>query len=96
MMVDFSELLKEARRHKYAVGSFNVYNYETIRGVIEAGQELGYPTIVAFAEGYLNNMEMDEVFALVHAMAHKSNREYCEGHPGWIYLGNVRWFQFAV
>jgi fructose-bisphosphate aldolase class II len=73
MMVDFSELLKEARRHKYAVGSFNVYNYETIRGVIDAGQELGYPLIVAFAEGYLNNMDMDEVYALVHAMAHKSS-----------------------
>jgi fructose-bisphosphate aldolase class II len=73
MMVNFSELLKEARRHKYAVGSFNVYNYETIRGVIDAGQELGYPTIVAFAEGYLQNMDMDEVFALVHAMAHKSS-----------------------
>ena len=56
MMINFSAMLKEARRGKYAVGSFNVYNYETIRGVIEAGQELGYPTIVAFGEAYLPNM----------------------------------------
>lgn len=73
MMIKLTQLLKEARRHKYAVGSFNVYNYETIRGVIEAGRELGYPTIVAFAEGYLQNMDLDEVFAIVHTMACKSS-----------------------
>jgi ketose-bisphosphate aldolase len=73
MMINFTELLKDARRHKYAVGSFNVYSYETIRGVIEAGRELGYPTIVAFAEGYLQNMDLDEVFAIVHTMACKSS-----------------------
>jgi fructose-bisphosphate aldolase class II len=69
MMVNFAAVLKEAKRGGYAVGSFNVYNYETIRGVIEAGQELGYPTIVAFGESYLPNMEFDEVFGIVSAMA---------------------------
>lgn len=73
MMVNFTELLKDARRSKYAVGSFNVYSYETIRGVIEAGRELGHPVIVAFAEGYLQNMELDEVSAIVKTMACKSN-----------------------
>lgn len=73
MMVNLTALLQEARRHKYAIGSFNVYNYETIRGVIEVGRELGYPTIVAFAEGYLQNMDLDEVFAIVHVMASKSS-----------------------
>jgi len=71
MMVNFSEMLKEARRGGYAVGSFNVYNYETIRGVIEAGQELGYPTIVAFGEAYLPNMGLDEVVGVVSAMARR-------------------------
>jgi len=71
-LVNVSEMLAEARRQKYAVGSFNVYNYETIRGVIEAGSELGYPTIVAFGENYLPNMELDEVFALVSAMARRA------------------------
>jgi len=71
MMVNFSAVLNDARSHKYAVGSFNVYSYETIRGVIEAGDELGYPTIVAFGENYLKNMELDEVSAVVSAMAKK-------------------------
>jgi len=69
MIVNLSELLREARRGRYAVGSFNVYNYETIRGVVEAARELGYGTIVAFGEAYLPNMEMDEVSALVRSMA---------------------------
>lgn len=72
MMVNLSALLADARQGKYAVGSFNVYNYETIRGVIEAGRELGYPTIVAFGENYLANMDLDEVVALVDAMAAKA------------------------
>jgi fructose-bisphosphate aldolase class II len=71
MMVNFAEVLKEAKRGGYAVGSFNVYSYETIRGVIEAGQQLGYPTIVAFGESYLPNMEFDEVFGIVSAMSRR-------------------------
>lgn len=72
MMVNLAAALKDASRSNYAVGSFNVYNYETIRGVIEAGRELGYPTIVAFGANYLTNMDVDEVFALVNAMAAKA------------------------
>jgi fructose-bisphosphate aldolase class II len=71
MMVNFSTMLKDARRGRYAVGSFNVYNYETIRGVIEAGQQLGYPTIVAFGEAYLSNMGLDDVFGIVSAMSRR-------------------------
>lgn len=71
MMTNLSKLLTEARKGRYAVGSFNVYNYETIRGVLEAGNELGYPMIVAFGENYLVNMELDEVVAVVNAMAKK-------------------------
>ena len=72
MMVNLSTLLTDARQGNYAVGSFNIYNYETIRGVIEAGRELGFPTIVAFGENYLTNMEPDEVAALVETMAQKT------------------------
>lgn len=69
MMISFAEMLGAARRDRYAVGSFNVYNYETIRGVIESGREAGLPVIVAFGAGYLPNMELDEVAGLVRTMA---------------------------
>lgn len=73
MMVNLQSLLPDARRGKYAVGSFNVYNYETIRGVIEAGKQLGYPTIVAFGANYLTNMELDEVACLVKSISEKAD-----------------------
>jgi ketose-bisphosphate aldolase len=69
MMASFTDILTAARRDHYAVGSFNVYNYETIRGVIESGREAGLPVIVAFGAGYLPNMELDEVAGLVRTMA---------------------------
>jgi fructose-bisphosphate aldolase class II len=69
MMISFADMLAAARREHYAVGSFNVYNYETIRGVIECGREAGQPVIVAFGAGYLPNMELDEVAGLVRTMA---------------------------
>lgn len=68
MMITFAEMLTAARRAHYAVGSFNVYNYETIRGVIESGRETGAPVIVAFGAGYLPNMEIAEVAGLVRTM----------------------------
>ena len=73
MLVNFSEILAAARRDKYAAGSFNVYNYETIRGVTEVACELGLPAIVAFGENYLPNMDLDEVAALVKTRASKAN-----------------------
>jgi len=72
MIVNLSTVLADARKQGYAVGSFNCYNYETFRGAIEAGSELGYPTIVAFGENYLPNMDLAEVAALVRAMACKA------------------------
>lgn len=72
MMVNLAAILQEARKNGYAVGSFNCYNYETFRGAIEAGSELGYPTIVAFGENYLPNMDLEEVAVLVRALSCKA------------------------
>lgn len=90
MMTNLSEVLGTARREKYAVGSFNVYNYETIRGVIEAGREAGFPTIVAFGENYLPNMELAEVSALVRIMADKA------GIPVVLHLDHCKSFDTIV
>ncbi len=73
MIKNLSVVLGEARKEKYAIGSFNVYNYETVRGVIESGQEMNVPVIVAFGENYFVNMHVDEVFAIVNTMAAKTD-----------------------
>lgn len=38
MMRPMRELLDGAQKGGYAVGAFNVYNYETILGVVKAAQ----------------------------------------------------------
>jgi fructose/tagatose bisphosphate aldolase len=45
-------LLEEAQKGAYAVGAFNVYDYETIFGVVKAEEEK-VPVIAPFGERYL-------------------------------------------
>lgn len=73
VIVNFKELLINARKDKRAIGSFNVYNYETIKGVIEAGRELKHPVIISFGEVYLKNMDLDIVFEIVNSLTKQSN-----------------------
>jgi fructose-bisphosphate aldolase class II len=72
MIVSLSTLLTGARKASYAVGAFNVYNYETIRGVVEAGVEEKTPVIIAFGERYLENMSFTEVASLAASVTSKS------------------------
>ncbi len=69
MLVPLHTALVDAKRGRYAIGSFNVYNSETIRGVIESGIEMNLPTIVAFGASYMPNMRLKDVAALTRSMA---------------------------
>ena len=40
------DLLKDARKRKYAVGGFNVFNFETLSAVIEVAEELQTPLVL--------------------------------------------------
>ena len=69
MITNLRSLLASAKAGKYAVGAFNVYNYETIKAVIEAVKETRRPAIIAFGEKYLENMALKEVVNIVRTMA---------------------------
>jgi len=69
MLVNLNTVIHDAYAKKYAVGSFNAYNYETVKGIIEAGIETDKPVIVAFGAKYLENMSLETVSALVKSMA---------------------------
>lgn len=73
MLVSLKELLEEARQEQRAVGAFNCYNYETLKGTIEASRELQRPVIIAFGENYFSNMDLSEVVALITEMSKKGN-----------------------
>ncbi|WP_039657637.1 class II fructose-bisphosphate aldolase [Clostridium tyrobutyricum] len=69
MLVDMKAILEDAKLKKYAVGSFNVYSYETIKGVIQSIKNQKIPAIVAFGEKYLKNMDFDSVYRCVETLS---------------------------
>jgi ketose-bisphosphate aldolase len=72
MMVDLSHVLNPARKGKYAIGAFNIYNLETVDAVLAAANELRSPVIIAFGERYLKNFPIQAVAAIVKTMAKES------------------------
>jgi len=46
------DILEDAEKHNYAIGSLNTPNFETLRAVISAAEELGCPIIINHAEGH--------------------------------------------
>lgn len=50
MLVNLTEILKDAIQNKYAVGSFNTPNLETVVGVVQAAEKLNAPVIIMHAE----------------------------------------------
>lgn len=69
MLTNLSDILQQAYNNKYAVGSFNAYNYETFSGIIGAGAEMNTPIIVAFGAKYLENMSLETASAIVKSLA---------------------------
>ena len=69
MITELKPVLKEAVSGGYAVGAFNVYNYETIRGALEASAQTSIPVIVALGERYLENMSCRSAHALVSSLS---------------------------
>lgn len=68
MIANMQNLLKDAYENKYALGAFNCYGYETAKAVVKSSQKLEMPVIIAFGSKYLENMEFNEIKAVVHSL----------------------------
>ena len=77
MLTNFSEMLAAAYKGKYAIGSFNVYSFETMRGVVEAAEENNTPAIVAFGYKYLDNMSLDSAFQMLRCLGEACSVPLC-------------------
>ncbi len=69
MVNNLKEALKKAQTEKYALGSFNVYNYETIKGVYNSIEQAQTDGIIAFGAKYLSNMTVKEVSNLIRTVS---------------------------
>ncbi|MBR5468014.1 MAG: class II fructose-bisphosphate aldolase [Firmicutes bacterium] len=69
MLVNLKTILEGTREDKRAVGSFNVYSYETIQGVAAAVKKADKDAIISFGASYLVNMSLETVVAIVKEVA---------------------------
>jgi len=77
MLVNFNDILKEAYANHNAVGSFNGYNYETFKGIIDAGYETKTPVILAFGAKYLKNMTLETAYAIAKSLGERVETPIC-------------------
>lgn len=77
MLTNFNSMLQTAYEQKKAIGSFNFYNYETLKGILQAAEKMNAPVIVSFGKKYLANMSFDEVKAITAAAAKFYRTDVC-------------------
>lgn len=71
MLVTLTHALKHAQKYRYAVGAFNINNFEIAHAVLEGAQEMNSPVILSTSEGAISYAGMDELGSLVHTMARR-------------------------
>ncbi len=69
MLVNMKELLLEAQKDKWAVGSFSVANMEMVLGIIKAAEETNSPVILQIAEVRLKQSPLEIIGPLMVAAA---------------------------
>ena len=87
MLVNFQTIMKDADEKGYAVPAFNVYNMETVMGIIKAAEEkraIDESPIMSQYDYIVLNDEVencvDKIHELVDAAKHSTdrNREFIE------------------
>ncbi|MBQ9531985.1 MAG: class II aldolase [Eubacterium sp.] len=69
MLVNMKDLLADAEKGNYAVGSFSVANMEMVLGVLKAAEELSAPVILQIAEVRLKQSPLEVIGPLMVAAA---------------------------
>ncbi|NLK09279.1 MAG: class II fructose-bisphosphate aldolase [Firmicutes bacterium] len=72
-IVTLKEILDSAEAGKYAVGSFNVINYESVRGILDAAQLVRSPVILAIAQIQLDDVDFASIMNIMVHEAEKAS-----------------------
>ena len=72
-VVKLKPLLEDARKNGYCLGSFNVFNIETLEGVIEAAVNCKSPVICGIYELHMKCSDIEIFSNLVITFANKIN-----------------------
>ncbi len=77
MLVNLKEILAIAEKGNFAIPAFNVYNMETVMGVINAAEELNAPVILQSYSRLFTNEEAYFLAPIVLAAAKKAKVPVC-------------------
>lgn len=79
MLVTLKNILKIAEAKKCAIGSFNTPNFESLKAVIGAAEELNQPVIVMHAQVHeeMGLCKMDEIAPIMLFMADRASMPVC-------------------
>ncbi len=77
MLVNLKEILDMAKEGDYAVPAFNVYNMETVMGILDAAEEAKAPVIMQTYSRLFTNEEGYFVTALALKAAEKASVPVC-------------------
>jgi len=77
MLVSFDEILALADKGGYAIPAFNVYNMETVMGIIAAAEEMRAPVILQFYSRLAANEEGYYLSPIILAAAKKASVPVC-------------------
>ena len=79
MLVTLKNILKIAEAKKCAIGSFNTPNFESLKAVIGAAEELNQPVIIMHAQVHeeMGLCKMDEIAPIMLFMADRANVPVC-------------------
>ncbi|MBQ1335753.1 MAG: class II fructose-bisphosphate aldolase [Selenomonadaceae bacterium] len=69
MLINLREMLQIAEKKHSAIGSFNVYNVESLQAVMNASAKASAPVIVSFGESYDSHMPLEGMAELVKLYA---------------------------
>jgi len=77
MLVNFQTILKDADQKGYAVPAFNVYNMETVMGIIKGAEEQRSPVILQFYSRLASSGVVDYLAPIMLKAAEKASVPVC-------------------
>ncbi len=94
-LVTLRQVLQDAQKRKYAVGGFNVFNFETLGAVVEVAEELKAPLVLGIAERLFKFVDVDTLAAAMARAAQRTSVPVAlhldHGHTYEGVMRAVRW-----
>lgn len=76
-LVNLKEILKDAREKQYAVPAFDVSNYNMVKTVIDAAEELKAPVILMGLRADMEDEQFTIMSDVMHRVAERANVPVC-------------------